>query len=48
VDSAYAGRTVLEDRPPNVHVISRLRWDAALYAVGGHEILPVGGHEPAR
>src|SRR5437879_538314 len=32
VDSAYAGRTVLEDRPPNVHVISRLRWDAALYA----------------
>src|SRR5713101_3402571 len=32
VDSAYAGRTVLEDRPPNVQVISRLRWDAALYA----------------
>ncbi len=32
VDSAYAGRTVLEDRPPNVHVISRLRMDAALYA----------------
>jgi hypothetical protein len=32
VDSAYAGRTVLEDRPANVHVISRLRWDAALYA----------------
>src|SRR3989440_4248118 len=32
VDSAYAGRTVLEDRPSNVHVISRLRWDAALYA----------------
>src|SRR5437867_6145065 len=25
VDSAYAGRTVLEDRPPNVQVISRLR-----------------------
>ena len=32
VDSAYAGRTILEDRPPNVQVISRLRWDAALYA----------------
>ena len=32
VDSAYAGRTVLEDRPTNVHVISRLRLDAALYA----------------
>jgi hypothetical protein len=31
-DSAYAGRTVLEDRPPNVHVLSRLRLDAALYA----------------
>src|ERR671938_665183 len=32
VDSAYAGRTILEDRPSNVQVISRLRWDAALYA----------------
>ena len=32
VDSAYAGRTVLEDRPANVQVISRLRLDAALYA----------------
>jgi hypothetical protein len=32
VDSAYAARTVLEDRPANVHVISRLRLDAALYA----------------
>ncbi len=32
VDSAYAGRTVLEDRPANVHVVSRLRLDAALYA----------------
>ena len=32
VDSAYAGRTILEDRPAHVHVISRLRWDAALYA----------------
>lgn len=31
VDSAYAGRTVLEDRPANVQVISRLRMDAALY-----------------
>ena len=32
VDSAYAGRTVLEERPANVYVISRLRLDAALYA----------------
>jgi hypothetical protein len=32
VDSAYAGRTVLEDRPANVQVVSRLRLDAALYA----------------
>lgn len=32
VDSAYAGRAVLEARPPNVHVLSRLRLDAALYA----------------
>src|SRR5919201_6390798 len=32
VDSAYAGRTLLEDRPANVHVLSRLRLDAALYA----------------
>jgi DDE superfamily endonuclease len=32
VDSAYAGRAVLEHRPANVHVISRLRLDAALYA----------------
>ena len=32
VDSAYAGRTLLEDRPANVHVASRLRLDAALYA----------------
>jgi hypothetical protein len=32
VDSAYAGRAVLEDRPANVQVVSRLRWDAALYA----------------
>lgn len=30
-DSAYAGRTLLEQRPPNVHVISRLRMDAALW-----------------
>jgi DDE superfamily endonuclease len=29
VDRADAGRTGLEDRPANVHVISRLRWDAA-------------------
>jgi hypothetical protein len=32
VESTYAGRTILEDRPANVQVISRLRWDAALYA----------------
>ncbi len=32
-DSAYAGRTVLEDRPAQVHVISRLRLDAALWTV---------------
>lgn len=31
VDSAYAGRTLLEDRPPGVHVVSRLRMDAALW-----------------
>jgi hypothetical protein len=31
-DSAYAGRTMLGDRPTNVHVLSRLRGDAALYA----------------
>lgn len=30
-DSAYAGRTLLEQRPPNVHIISRLRMDAALW-----------------
>jgi hypothetical protein len=32
VDSAYAGRTTLEHRPANLHVISRLRLDAALWA----------------
>jgi hypothetical protein len=31
-DSAYAGRTLLEDRPANVHVLSRLRLDAALWS----------------
>jgi DDE superfamily endonuclease len=30
-DSLYAGRPLLEQRPPNVHVISRLRLDAALW-----------------
>jgi hypothetical protein len=30
-DSLYAGRTLLEERPANVHVISRLRLDAALW-----------------
>ena len=32
VDSAYAGRTILEERPTNVEVVSRLRLDAALWA----------------
>jgi hypothetical protein len=32
VDSAYAGRTLVEHRPPNVEVVSRLRLDAALWA----------------
>jgi DDE superfamily endonuclease len=31
-DSAYAGRVLLEDRPHNVQVISRLRLDAALWS----------------
>jgi hypothetical protein len=31
-DAQYAGRTLLEDRPANVHVLSRLRPDAALWA----------------
>jgi hypothetical protein len=35
VDSAYAGRTLLEGRPTNVHVLSRLRLDAALWARPG-------------
>lgn len=30
-DSAYAGRTLLEQRPANVHIVSRLRMDAALW-----------------
>src|SRR3954447_12720873 len=32
VDSAYAGRALLEHRLPNVDVVSRLRGDAALWA----------------
>jgi hypothetical protein len=32
VDSAYAGRVLLEERSPNVQVVSRLRPDAALWA----------------
>jgi hypothetical protein len=32
VDSAYAGRVLLEQRLPNVQVVSRLRLDAALWA----------------
>jgi hypothetical protein len=31
-DSAYAGRLLLEARPANVHVLSRLRLDAALWS----------------
>ena len=31
VDSAYAGQELLRDRPPTVHIISRLRLDAALW-----------------
>ena len=34
-DSAYAGRALLEGRPANVEVISRLRLDAALWARPG-------------
>ena len=30
-DSLYAGRAILERRPPNVHIVSRLRMDAALW-----------------
>src|SRR3954447_18224492 len=32
VDSAYASRVLLEDRPPHVHLLSRLRRDAARWA----------------
>jgi hypothetical protein len=32
VDSAYASRPLLEQRPPHVHLLSRLRADAALWA----------------
>ena len=35
VDSAYAARPLLEGRPANVHVLSRLRPDAALWARPG-------------
>jgi hypothetical protein len=35
VDSAYAGRTILEHRPATVEVVSRLRLDAALWARPG-------------
>src|SRR5215212_10235262 len=35
VDSAYAARPLLEDRPTNVQVLSRLRLDAALWARPG-------------
>jgi hypothetical protein len=36
VDSAYAGRPLLEGRPPHVHLLSRLRADAALWARPSH------------
>ena len=32
-DSLYAGRTLLDNRPANVHVVTRLRMDAALWAL---------------
>ena len=35
VDSAYAARPLLEGRPANVQVLSRLRPDAALWARPG-------------
>jgi hypothetical protein len=35
VDSAYAARPLLEDRPTDVHLLSRLRPDAALWARPG-------------
>jgi hypothetical protein len=35
VDSAYAGRTLLEGRPANVHIVGPLRMDAALWARPG-------------
>ena len=35
VDSAYAARPLLKERPANVHVLSRLRPDAALWARPG-------------
>src|SRR5688572_1876151 len=35
VDSAYAARPLLEDRPVNVEILSRLRLDAALWARPG-------------
>ena len=35
VDSAYAARPLLEERPANVEVLSRLRLDAALWARPG-------------
>jgi hypothetical protein len=35
VDSAYAARPLLEGRPANVHILSRLRPDAALWARPG-------------
>jgi len=41
VDSAYAARPLLEGRPATVHVLSRLRPDAALWARPGRRAGPV-------
>jgi hypothetical protein len=35
-DSAYAASATLDDRPAKVHVISRLRMDAALWRCRPH------------
>lgn len=46
-DSLYAGRTLLEGRPANVHVISRLRMDAALWTPPPPRRHPVAAAKPA-
>jgi hypothetical protein len=40
-DSAYIGKHLLKDRPPNVHVLGPLCWTAALYEALAE---PVRGH----